>query len=75
MSSGPGGVLFASNPRGDNTEGWSRGRYGAFHDFESWRDFVLGAGFSEIRHYYRPEGLPRDQQPWLASLWRVKETP
>jgi len=66
----PGGVLFASNPRGDDTEGWSRGRYGAFHDFESWRRIVVDAGFLEIRHYYRPPGLPRDQQPWLASLWR-----
>jgi SAM-dependent methyltransferase len=66
----PGGVLFASNPRGGNEEGWSAGRYGSYHDFESWRDFVLGAGFDEIRHYYRPPGLPREQQRWLASLWR-----
>lgn len=66
----PGGVLFASNPRGDNTEGWSRERYGAYHDFERWRELVVGAGFTEIRHYYRPAGLPREQQPWLASLWR-----
>jgi len=66
----PGGVLFASNPRGTNVEGWSRGRYGAYHDFERWRDFALDSGFDEIRHYYRPDGLPREQQPWLASLWR-----
>jgi SAM-dependent methyltransferase len=66
----PGGVLFASNPRGDNTEGWSRGRYGAYHDLAAWRRFVVAAGFSEIEHYYRPAGLPIDQQPWLASVWR-----
>lgn len=66
----PGGVLFASNPRGENVEGWDRGRYGAYHDFEHWRAFALGAGFEEIHHYYRPDGLPREQQPWLASLWR-----
>jgi len=66
----PGGVLFASNPRGNNREGWNGRRYGAYHDFESWRTFVLNAGFEAIRHYYRPPGLPRDQQPWLASLWR-----
>lgn len=66
----PGGVLFASNPRGDNDEGWNRGRYGAYHDFETWRDFAVAAGFDAIRHYYRPPGRPRDQQPWLASLWR-----
>jgi SAM-dependent methyltransferase len=65
-----GGVLFSSNPRGDNQEGWSRGRYGAFHDLDCWRGYLQAAGFAEIRHYYRPEGLPREQQPWLASLWR-----
>jgi hypothetical protein len=48
----------------------SRGRYGCFHDFETWRDYVLAAGFSEISHYYRPEGQPRERQPWLATLWR-----
>ncbi|MBT4427456.1 MAG: methyltransferase domain-containing protein [Rhodospirillaceae bacterium] len=66
----PGGVLFASNPRGDNQEGMSRGRYGCFHDFEAWRDYVLAAGFDEISHYYRPEGEPRQRQNWLATLWR-----
>ena len=33
----PGGVLFSSNPRGDNEEGWSGGRYGAYHDLGTWR--------------------------------------
>lgn len=66
----PGGVLFSSIPRGANEEGWTRGRYGAYHDFEAWRAFLTGAGFTELEHYYRPEGLPRDQQPWLASVWR-----
>ena len=71
----PRGVLFASNPRGENEEGWSRGRYGAFHDFERWSQLVGEAGFEEIRHYYRPPGLPRDQQPWLATLWRRSDAP
>lgn len=66
----PGGVLFSSNPRGDNEEGWNRGRYGAYHDLESWRRHVAAAGFEELGHYYRPPGLPREQQPWLASVWR-----
>ena len=65
-----GGVLFSSNPRGNNEEGWSGGRYGAFHDLETWRSYMLAAGFVELLHYYRPAGLPRDQQPWLASVWR-----
>ena len=66
----PGGVLFSSNPRGNNEEGWNKGRYGAYHDLESWRRFMLDAGFIELTHYYRPAGLPREQQPWLASVWR-----
>jgi len=67
----PGGVLFSSNPRGDNEEGWNRGRYGAYHDLEAWRGFMTAAGFNELEHYYRPPGLPREQQPWLASVWRA----
>lgn len=66
----PGGVLFTSNPRGDGQEGWNGDRYGAFHDWPTWRDFVCAAGFVELSHFYRPTGLPRDQQPWLASVWR-----
>jgi SAM-dependent methyltransferase len=67
----PRGVLFSSNPRGDNTEGWNGDRYAAYHDLESWRGFLLAAGFSELTHYFRPAGLPREQQPWLASAWRA----
>ncbi|MGB1800156.1 MAG: SAM-dependent methyltransferase, partial [Gammaproteobacteria bacterium] len=26
------------------------------------------AGFEIIHHYYRPEGLPREEQPWLAIV-------
>jgi len=66
----PRGVLFSSNPHGRNEEGWNRGRYGAFHDWESWGRFMREAGFAELHHYYRPNGLPREQQPWLASSWR-----
>ncbi len=66
----PHGVLFSSNPRGDNEEGWSGKRYGVFYNLERWRELVSAASFAEITHYYRPEGLPRAQQPWLASLWR-----
>jgi SAM-dependent methyltransferase len=66
----PQGVLFSSNPRGDNEEGWSGGRYGCYYNLDTWRTLVSAAGFIEITHYYRPAGLPRDQQPWLASVWR-----
>jgi SAM-dependent methyltransferase len=66
----PAGVLFSSNPRGNNQEGWSGERYGVYHDLASWRRFVSAAGFVELTHYYRPAGLPREQQHWLASVWR-----
>jgi SAM-dependent methyltransferase len=66
----PRGVLFSSNPRGQNEEGWNRGRYGAYHDLEAWRRYMFAAGFAELTHYYRPAGVPREQQPWLASVWR-----
>ena len=66
----PGGVLFSSNPRGQNDEGWSCGRYGVYHDLEAWRRYMSAAGFIELTHYYRPVGMPREEQPWLASVWR-----
>ena len=66
----PGGVLFSSNPRGAGQEGWNGDRYGVFLDWETWKNCVTEAGFVELSHYYRPPGLPREQQPWLASVWR-----
>jgi SAM-dependent methyltransferase len=66
----PGGVLFASNPHGDDREGFSGERYGSYHSLEAWRAFVTRAGFVEIEHYYRPAGRPRHEQPWLATVWR-----
>ena len=67
----PGGVLFSSNPHGRDEEGWSGARYGAYHSLEAWRGLVSQAGFVELEHYYRPAGLPREQQPWLATVWRA----
>ncbi len=66
----PEGVLFSSNPRGNNEEGWNRGRYGCYHDPAAWRRYGEDAGFVEVTSYYRPTGLPREQQPWLATVWR-----
>ena len=70
----PRGVLFCSNPRGDNQEGWVGGRYGCFWDLATWRALATGAGFIELRHYYRPPGRPRREQPWLATVWRKGDT-
>ncbi|SEI54621.1 Methyltransferase domain-containing protein [Azotobacter beijerinckii] len=70
----PGGVLFSSNPRGHNEEGWNGNRYGSYHDLDAWRRHLTAAGFVELEHYYRPAGLPCNQQPWLASVWRKPKT-
>jgi len=70
----PGGVLFTSNPHGNDHEGWNRGRYGSFHSLQTWRSYLERAGFEEITHYYRPAGLPREQQPWLAVAARKLST-
>src|SRR5690242_11134579 len=55
----PRGVLFASNPRGNDDEGLTDGRYGCFYTLDTWRALVSAAGFVELQHYYRPTGLPR----------------
>lgn len=66
----PRGVLFSSNPRGNNEECLSGERYGCYFDLDTWRGYVSAAGFAEIGHYYRPPGLPRREQRWLATIWR-----
>jgi SAM-dependent methyltransferase len=73
MTLKPGGVLFSSNPRGRNEEGWNSGRYGVYHDLECWRRFASAKGFVELTHYYRPDGVPRERQPWRrvsGAAWR-----
>ena len=70
----PRGVLFCSNPRGDNEEGLSGDRYSCFFDLDTWRKYVAAAGFFEVRHYYRPPGLPRHKQWWLATVCRKGNT-
>jgi SAM-dependent methyltransferase len=64
------GVLFCSNPHGADSEGFFGDRYCTFHTLETWRRHLTSAGFSELTHYYRPEGKPRSEQPWLATVWR-----
>ncbi len=68
----PGGILLSSNPRGAGEEGWRGERYGVWHGLAGWRAFMAAAGFDELEHYYRPPGLPREQQPWLASVWKSR---
>lgn len=64
------GILFSSNPRGNNVESWYGDRFGSYHDLESWRSYMTNAKFTEVEYFYRPSGLPFEQQHWLASVWR-----
>ncbi len=66
----PRGVLFCSNPRGNNEEGLSGDRYSCFFDLDTWHYYVTAAGFCEVQCYFRPPGLPCHKQPWLATVWR-----
>jgi len=64
------GVLLVSNPRGENQARWNGDRYGVYHTKDAWVERVAGAGFELLEHYYRPQGKPRHQQPWLVTVWR-----
>ena len=66
----PRGVLFCSNPWGNDEEGWSGDRYFCFYHLRTWRKYFTTAGFTELNNYYRPSGLPRHKQPWLATILR-----
>lgn len=65
------GVLFCSNPRGPDIERLQGRRFGSYLTLETWSCFVMAAGFELIEHYFRPPGRPRDEQPWLATVWRA----
>ena len=67
------GILFSSNPRGDQ-EGWSGQRYGHYMELETTEKFLAQAGFKVLNHYYRPAGQPCDQQPWLAVISQRKDS-
>jgi len=69
----PRGVLFASIPHGDDEEGGNDARYSCFHRPASWHTLLQDAGFVECLTYYRPGGLPRSEQRWLAGVWRKFE--
>ena len=64
------GVVFCSNPRGPNIEQINGLRYGNYMDAEGWTSFFHRSGFTLCEEYYRPSGLPRHEQPWLAMVWR-----
>jgi SAM-dependent methyltransferase len=62
-----GGVLFSSNPRGDS-EGWNGDRWANYMQLEEYKGLLVEAGFELIDHYYRPDGIPESERPWLATI-------
>lgn len=74
----PGGVFFASNAHGfgEDREGWTEGRtvetrsWVCWLSESSWKAHCVKAGFVLEDLYYRPPGLPRERQPFLATVWR-----
>jgi SAM-dependent methyltransferase len=75
----PGGVLVASNPRSGGEggaaehEGWNGDRYGCWFELPTWTRLLAEGGWTVERHYYRPEGRPIDEQPWLVTVSRRLE--
>jgi hypothetical protein len=59
------GILFMSNPRG-HSEQWLGARYGHYMELDTTTEFLNKAGFVVLNHYYRPAGLPLNEQRWLA---------
>lgn len=76
----PGGVLFVSNAHGfgEDKEGWTRGRTQATRSYvcwmseRSWVSICKAAGFELLESFYRPPGKPRDEQPFLATVWQKR---
>ena len=52
----PRGVLFSSNPKGDNVEGMSGDRYGCSSIWTLGGPTCGAPGSSELGHYFRPRG-------------------
>ena len=65
----PKGVLFSSNPRG-NQENFDGSRYGNYMELKPYQEIVERAGFTLVDHYYRPQGLPKEECPWLACVFK-----
>lgn len=69
----PGGAIVMSLARGAG-EGFiprpTGERYTSYWELETIAPHLEAAGFEILDHYYRPPGLPRDQQSWVAIVAR-----
>ncbi|HEY9603487.1 MAG TPA: class I SAM-dependent methyltransferase [Allocoleopsis sp.] len=68
------GAIVMSMGRGD-WEGYiacpGGHRYVVGWEYETLSPCLEQAGFEILRHYYRPPGLPRERQSWLAMVART----
>lgn len=65
------GAIVLSMARG-NQEGFvnhpSGQRFISYWEYETLAPLVQAAGFTIVEHYYRPPGLPQDQQSWVVIV-------
>lgn len=65
------GAIVLSMARG-NQEGYvnrpSGQRFVSYWEYETLAPLVQAAGFTLADHYYRPPGLPQDQQSWVVIV-------
>lgn len=68
-----GGAIVTSLARGSG-EGFDRRatgeRYTSFWEYETIVPYVKKVGFTVVDHYYRPPGLPKQDQSWVVIVAR-----
>ena len=64
-----GGIFFSSNPRKPHVV-WYQEHPGTYLEFDPFQAKLDVAGFQVIDHYYRPPGVPREEQFWIAVTSR-----
>jgi SAM-dependent methyltransferase len=70
-----GGAIVMSLARGTGEGFESRmtgDRYTSFWEYETMLPYLENAGFTIDHHYYRPPGLPKSQQSWVAIVAKRK---
>jgi SAM-dependent methyltransferase len=71
----PGGVLLASNPRGQDEEGFVEGRYACFYSFDTWRGLVSRSGFALVDHYFRSPATSSRGSPRSGAKRHCQTSP
>lgn len=70
-----GGAIVMSLARGSGEGFAPRGtgeRYVSFWEYETIVPYLESAGFTVVDHYYRPTGLPKQDQSWVVVVAQRK---